>query len=111
MRPDNPTLAARLRARERQVTVGGHVFTIRRPKPAELVQPLAGLDLVQRFTVGWDLTNADLVRGGTPDPEPFDAVLFRDYIEDEPALWEPLGEAIMGLWREHEAARADALKN
>lgn len=75
----NRTLEARLRARERKVTAGGHEFTVRRPKAAEIIEGLDGLDLVRRFTVGWNLTAADLVPGGNPDPEPFDPALFADY--------------------------------
>jgi len=107
----NRTLEARLRARERKVTAGGHEFTVRRPKAAEIIEGLDGLDLVRRFTVGWNLTAADLVPGGNPDPEPFDPALFADYIEDNPELWPPIAEAIVALWREHEERKAADRKN
>ena len=107
----NRTLEARRRARERNVQAGGHTFVVRRPKAAEILAGLAGLELVRRFTVGWDLANADLTPGGTPDPEPFDAELFADYIEDEPELWPTLAEAIVGLYREHEERKAADAKN
>lgn len=97
------TLEARLRAREKRVTVDGHTFTIRRPKAADLIQPLNGLDLVRKFTVGWDLLGSDLVPGGNPEPEPFSPELFADYVEDTPSLWEPLASAINDMWREHES--------
>ena len=107
----NKTLAARLRARESSVTVAGHAYTIRRPKQAELRADMTRMEMVRRFVVGWDLTNADLVPGGLPDPEPFDAALFADWVDDQPTLWEPLYEAVIGAWNAHEAAREAAAKN
>lgn len=109
--PDNKTLAARLKARERSVEACGHVFIVRRPKAAEMVLGMTKLELVRRFVVGWDLKNIDLVPGGTPDPEPFDAALWADYLEDNDSLWPPLTEAILGLWNEHLAAKEAAEKN
>lgn len=109
--PDNKTLAARLKARERAVEACGHTFTVRRPKAAEMALGMTRIEMVRRFTVGWDLKNIDLVPGGTPDPEPFDADLWADYLEDNDDLWPPLSEAILGLWTEHRAAREAAEKN
>lgn len=108
---DNKTLTARLKSRERIVAVGGHTFTVRRPKTAEMVHSMTRLDLVRRFVVGWNLTNLDLVPGGTPDPEPFDADLWADYIEDNARLWPPLADAILEMWNAHLAARGEAEKN
>jgi hypothetical protein len=105
------TLQARLRARERNVEVGGHVYTIRRPKPAEMLTDQSRMDLVCRFVVGWDLKNNDLVPGGTPDPEPFEAALFADWVEDDASLWQPLAEAILADWAAYVAAKEAAAKN
>jgi hypothetical protein len=107
----NKTLLARQKSRERDVTVGSHAYTIRRPKPAEMLQDMTRMDLVRRFVVGWDLKNIDLVPGGTPDPEPFDSALFADYVEDDPELWQPLADAVLGFWREYLAAKETAAKN
>jgi hypothetical protein len=107
----NRTLEARLRARERRVEVGAHVYIIRRPKPAEMLTDMTRMDLVRRFVVGWTLTNADLQPGGTPDAEPFDADLFADWIDDNPDLWEPLADAFIDDWRAWVAAREAAVKN
>lgn len=108
---DNKTLQARLRARERAVTVKGHVYTIRRPRAAEMMVPMTGLEMVCRFTVGWDLKTSDLVPGGLPDPEPFDPALFRDYVEDDVEMWQPLVEAIREDWGRYVAAQGEAEKN
>jgi len=107
----NATLKARLRARERIVEVDGRSYTIRRPKPAEMLGDMTGMDLVRRFVVGWNWTNADLMPGGTPEPEPFDADLFADWIDDSPDLWEPLSAAILADWRAWVATREVAGKN
>lgn len=107
----NKTLQARLKSRERQVEANGHTFTIIRPKMADMSRDWPRIEMVKRFTVGWDIRNIDLVPGGTPDPEPFDAELFADYIEDEDALWMPLSQAIIDLWKEHVAAKDEAVKN
>lgn len=107
----NKTLQARLRARERDVTVGAHVYTIRRPKPAEMIGDQTRMDLVRRFVVGWNLTGADLAPGGTPEPEPFDPDLFADWVEDDTTLWAPLADAILADWRAYVAAKDDAAKN
>lgn len=108
---ENRTLLARQRAREKAIPLDGHVFTIRRPKPAEMLGDITRIELVRRFTVGWDLKNMDLVPGGTPEPEPFDAALWADYVDDNDALWAPLSEAIVAAWDEHQKALESAEKN
>ena len=108
---DNKTLEARRKAREKEVPLLGHVFTIRRPKAAEMLQDMTRIELVRRFTVGWDLTAMDLMPGGDPDPEPFDAALFADYVEDEPTLWGPLSDAIHAEWTAYLEQKADTVKN
>lgn len=108
---ENRTLVARIKSREKQVEVNGHVFTIRRPKPAEMLSDMSRMDLVRRFVVGWDLRNIDLVPGGLPEPEPFDPALFADYVDDDISLWQPLSEAILAEWRLHQESREAAAKN
>lgn len=108
---DNKTLLARHKARERDVEVGGHVFTIRRPKPAEMFEDMTRIEMVRRFVVGWNLTNMDLVPGGTPDPEPFDSALFVDFVDDEAELWTPLSDAIVAEWKAYLETKAAAVKN
>lgn len=108
---ENKTLTARMRARETVVPVNGHQFTIRRPKPAEMLADMTRMDLVRRFVVGWDLKNIDLVPGGTPEPEPFDAALFADYVEDDETLWQPLAQSVLDAWHGYMAAKDGAVKN
>ena len=107
----NKTLHARRRSRERDVPVGAHTYTVRRPKVAEMLEGMTRIELARRYTVGWSLSNLDLVPGGTPDPEPFDLELWSDWLEDDETLWEPLSNAILALLKEHQEAKAAAAKN
>lgn len=79
------------RAREQQVTIGGHKLTIRRPTDLQLTEVAkdGGLHLrnVAPFVVGWDLTEQDLVPGGTAEPAPFDEEAFVEWIGDQPSVW------------------------
>jgi len=100
------------KARERNVPVDGHIFTIRRPTNAEVASLSGtGLDMVKRFVVGWDLREIDVVPGGTDIPLPFDAELFADWIEDRPEFWAALFESIQGAYLEHAQAQDAARKN
>ena len=108
---DSKALIARRRSREMDVELNGHTFTITRPKMADMAHDLTRIELVKRFTVGWDLKNIDLVPGGSSDVEPFDPDLFADYIEDEDSLWTPLSQAIIDMWVKHIDARGESVKN
>lgn len=107
----NKVLQARLKARERIVSIDGHAYTIRRPKPAEMMQDMTRLDLMRRFVVGWDVQAIELVPGGVPEVEPFDADLFADWLEDNPDLWQPLSDAILEDWNAYLARKESATKN
>lgn len=105
------TLEARRRARQRDIVVGAHTYTITRPRAADMVRDMTRIDLINRFVVGWSLCNADLVPGGDPEPEPFDAELFADWVADQPDIWVPLAEAILEEWNRYAAAQEATEKN
>lgn len=111
MNRENKTLLARKKSREREVTVGDHGYTVSRPKAADMLNDLSRIELARRFTVGWTLKNIDLVPGGNPDPEPFEATLWVDWLEDNEELWLPLSDAILALWNDHQTAKEAAEKN
>jgi len=112
MSMSNKTLEARVRAREKIVEVGGHQFTIRRPRAAEMaLRDWTRIDLVRNFVVGWSLTNAELMPGGTPEPEPFDPALWVDFVDDRQDLWQPLAAAILAEVEAFKARQGDAEKN
>ena len=103
------------KARETGVEVGGRQFVIRRPTDEEALRigrdDMDMLGVVKRFTVGWDLTELDVIPGGSPASLPFDAALFGEWVADQPAVWEPLGQAILEAYKAHTDKRADAAKN
>lgn len=99
------------RARERPVTVGAHTYTIRRPTDEDVqfgkVEP--GLGMVKRYVVGWDFVELDLFPGGGPEPAPFDAEDWAEWVADKPEVWVELSDAIVAAYKEHTAqVEADA---
>jgi hypothetical protein len=103
------------KARETGVEIEGHAFTIRRPTDEEAQRfardNASVLEIVKRFTIGWDLTELELIPGGGPEAVPFDAALFAEWISDQPRLWDPLGNAILQAYQTHIDKRDDAVKN
>ena len=103
------------KAREVGVEVGGMQFTIRRPTDEEALRISRAdsslLDVVKQFTVGWQLTELDVIPGGTGAKIAFDAELFAEWVADQPSVWEPLGKAIMAAYEAHAKKRDEAVKN
>jgi hypothetical protein len=102
-------------AREISVEANGHKFTIRRPTDEEAVRFSAEkidlVNVVKRFTTGWDLHEIDLISSGSSVPVPFDPELFAEWAADNPEIWEPLGKAIMDAYTVHASKREAAAKN
>ena len=108
------TLAEKIRrAREREVTVAGHVYTIRRPTDEDVqfrkIEP--GLGLVKKYVIGWDFKELDLVPGGSPDPVPFDPIAWAEHVADKPAIWEELANEIAASYKDHCAQVEGDAKN
>lgn len=103
------------KAREVGVEAGGHKFTIRRPTDEEALtfssDKVTLLTVVKGFTIGWDVSELDLVPGGTSEKVPFDSALFAEWVADQPSVWEPLGEAVINAYKVHTDKRDAALKN
>ena len=108
-------LEQRIKARTSSVIAGGRSFSIRRPTDEEALkignEGADMLSIVRRFVTEWDITELDLVSSGTNVKVPFDADLFADWIADQPALWVPLGEAILSAYKAHVDKRELAEKN
>jgi hypothetical protein len=104
-----------LEARKTKVKAGKYEFTVRRPTDAEAMALGRGhiemVEVVKTYTVGWNLTEIDLIAGGAPDAVAFDAALFGAWIEDQPDLWAQIGEAIISAYQAHLERRASAEKN
>lgn len=103
------------KARETTVEAGGRTFTIRRPTDEEAMRMRSNGDdllvIVKAFTVGWNLTELDLIPGGGPEKVTFDSALFGEWVADQPAVWEPLGNAILDCYKAHADKRDAAAKN
>jgi hypothetical protein len=109
------------RARESNVTINGHTFTIRRPTDVEAIEfhqqhgandALYGARISERFVIGWDLSEIDAgVPGGGGERAPFDAAAWREYIAVQPELWPVLAGAILDAYSAHAAKRGSDEKN
>ncbi len=116
------TLSEKLRrAREFNVALDGHTYTVRRPTDVEAIEfhqqhgqndALYSANVAERFTVGWNLSEIDAgVPGGGPDPAPFDALAWREYVSQRPDLWAPLATAILDAYTAHAEKRKSTEKN
>jgi len=107
------------KARETEAEADGRKFTIRRPtdeefeefREAGLGNRAAMMYLVRAFTIGWELTELDLIPGGDGVAVPFDSALFADWVADQPATWAPLALAVVGAYNAHTDKRKAAVKN
>lgn len=102
-----------LRARESLVTSGDRKFTIRRPTDAEAagMAETSNVDMIGRHVVGWDLTEMDVIPGGSGAAVPFDPELWVVWIADHPEHWAPLVTAIKEAYIKHASTRTEAEKN
>jgi hypothetical protein len=103
------------KAREVGIEVNGMQFTIRRPTDEEALRISRAdsslLDVVKQFTIGWQLTELDVIPGGTGAKIAFDAELFCEWVADQPLVWEPIGKAIMTAYEAHAKKRDETVKN
>jgi hypothetical protein len=108
------TLVEKIRqARERIVEAGGWKFTIRRPRDDEAIdmQGAAPLVWVQKFVVGWDVPEHEVMPGGGGDVAKFDAESWLEWVGDRPELWLDIGLGIMNAYADHVKAREEREKN
>lgn len=111
-----PLLEKLRKSREAVVDIGGHRLTVRRPTDLELTgmryQSMAeAVRGVSEYVQSWDLRELDLDPSGTDEPAPFDTLLFTDWLEDNPDLWEPLIDAVFGLVKKRREQIAQSSKN
>ena len=101
------------KAREQNVTAGGHTFTVRRPTDGELayLPDNQTYTLLCRFVVGWDFHELDIIPGGGPEPVPFDAAVWAEWIGDRSDLWLELGAPLLTSYKAHEESLRAAAKN
>jgi len=102
------------RAREQRVTVGRHVFVIRRPTDVEMLRlgQSRAPEAVLAHVVGWEgVTEGDIINGGDPHPLPFDADVCTEWLQDRMDLFGPVTEAIFKAFADHRAAQDAAAGN
>jgi hypothetical protein len=110
-------LAEKIRkARETQVEVDGHKYTIRRPTDAQRnewarIKGFSPLEMVRKCVIDWDLLEVDLLAGGSPTPAEFSEDAFAEYVNDKTELWAPLSKAIAEVIEARLKSIEEAKKN
>ena len=102
------------RALEGRVTVGGFVFTFRRPtwEEAQRIPGSTGAEKLMAHVIGWEgVRELDLFPGGDPHPAPFDAEACRLWLCDRPDLSGPISDAILNAYLAHVKRLEDTVKN
>jgi hypothetical protein len=111
----NQTLIEKIRkARETLIYEGGFGFMIRRPTDLEIIQmrgqSIRESDVMRLFVVDWrDVTEADLIPGGSPVRVPFDSELFMEWVADRPQFWAPIVNAVMASYQSHQESMESAV--
>ncbi len=109
-------LIERIRAaRQTRVEHAGKTFIVRRPTDWEAYEMRSGsvkeLDLLEKYVDGWEnITELDLVPGGSSDPVEFDRALFTEWIQDQTEFWAPLIGAITAEYQAHALRQAESEK-
>lgn len=107
-------LKRRIAARQRVKEAAGHRFTLRRPTEFETVKfsRLTRLEYLCECIDDCDLTEADVIAGGSPEVAvPFDRALLFDWMQEHPELWIALADELADMVSAHRAALEEASKN
>ena len=105
------------RAREFDREIDGWTLRLRRPTDWEANTifhegKADALEVAKRFVIGWkDIKESDLLNAGGSDPVKFDPAIWAEIIEDTPAMWQPIAEAVVDAWVRHNEARENRSKN
>lgn len=105
------------KAREFKIEVEGWKLELRRPTDAEAAEILRSdkhdfLRVATQYVIGWeDVCEADFVASGASDPIPFDRDAWIEIVADRPELWQPINDAIIERWSQHNAEREARSKN
>lgn len=114
---DQITLLETLRkGRESKLQLGDVTLNVRRPTDLESTQ-MVYTDVVEAVrgasscVIGWDLKQVDWIPGGGDLLTPFSRALFLEWIEDRPALWEPLVNGIKDMLEVRNRRLEESKKN
>lgn len=102
------------KSRETRIDADKFAFTVRRPTDLEAVQmrgeKLTQGDIMRRFVTDWhNVTELDIIPGGTGVPVPFETDLFMEWVADYPGLWSPIVAAVLNAYEAHQNTLADSL--
>lgn len=109
------TLADKIRkAREFRLEVDGYVFILSRPSELDWYEKIIGSGSTARFlpfVVGWEnVTEGDLIAGGTPHPLPFDAAVCAEWLSDRSDIYGQVIGALNNAFQKHTLERDDLKK-
>ncbi len=114
---DAASLIERIRkGRAFTITVGRWTFHARRPTDMEAgdlhrERATTG-SLAARFVSGWEgMRTCDLVGGEDETPVEFDAAVWREWIVDQPNVYQAIGDRIMEVYLAHAAQLEADRKN
>jgi len=107
----NKLLELRRKGREQWYDVGSYKVLLRRPTGGEIIQHPYGEELIRIAFVGWNLTELDLVPGGTDKPAEFDIDLALDWLMDEPEIYGKVLDAVIGMINAYNSRLKEAGKN
>lgn len=105
------------KAREFSIELEGWKLKMRRPTDAEAAGILRTgkqdfLKVAADYVIGWeDVTEAEIVASGGSDPIPFDRDAWAEIVADRPELWQPINDAVIERWSQHDKARGARSKN
>lgn len=105
------------KAREFTLEAEGWKLRLRRPTDAEAARILRTekqdfLAVASEYVIDWeDVCEADLVASGSSDPIPFDRDAWSEIVVDRPELWQPIADAVIERWMQHNEARGARSKN
>lgn len=102
------------RTRESKVTVGDHVFIIRRPTELQWAEEAETLDAraLLKYVVGWEgITEMDMMPGGAAHPVEFSEQAAYEWLSDRLDILMPLATAIVENFARHLEAKDKRLKN
>ncbi len=118
-------------ARQRDIEINDHHYTIRRPTPMEAMEWLSSADntkptwmaepfslkskgwrdaawyAVNHFVDGWDVKEIDLIPGGVSVPVPFSVELLGEWLLDRPDVLSQLTIRILDLWIDYNNQQVD----
>lgn len=99
--------------REIPLDIDGVKIIARRPTHLQMAEldgrEVSVRDLLKLVVTGWEMTELQLLPGGTPKAVPFSTELFMAWAEDKPKAWKPVINAALDAYRAHKQKLEDEL--